>query len=112
MILVTVTLLSIGQLLLKYGVQLTPVKFELVSLFHTLFSPFVMLGFFFYGLASVLGIYVIQKLPLSIAIPSMSLAYIVILFASAYFFGEKITSIKIVGIALIILGVFVLSKSA
>ena len=107
----TVIILSIGQLLLKKGVDLLPAAYTIPSLLATLFSPFVLLGFFFYGIASILGIYLLQKFPVSVAIPSMSLAYVVILFASSYLFGERITAVKIFGVVLILVGVVFLSRS-
>lgn len=111
LLLVTVAVVSVAQLILKKGVVVTPAKGDLLSLAHTFFSPIILAGFFFYVISAILGIYLLQKFPLSVAIPSMSLSYVVILFSSAYFFDEKITAIKVAGIICILVGVVLLSRS-
>lgn len=90
---------------------MSPVKPDLSSVIHTLFTPHIILGFIFYGAASIISLFALQKFPLSVFLPSMSLAYVIILFTSNYFFGEPITAMKIFGIVLIIAGVVCLSRS-
>lgn len=104
--------LSAGQLFLKHGIDLAPAKANLLSIIHTLMNPFVILGFFFYGVSSILALFVLQKFPLSVALPSMSLTYVIILFASTYFFGEQLSSVKILAVLIIVAGVALLGKAS
>ncbi len=106
----TVIMVAVGQLFLKKGVDMTPVKADLTSIIHTLFTPHIILGFIFYGGASIISLFALQKFPLSIFLPSMSLAYVIILFTSNYFFGEPITGMKVFGVLLIMVGVVCLSR--
>ncbi len=65
-------------------------------------------GLFLYFLSALLYIYSLKKIDLSIAYPTISLSYIAIIFISFFMFGEAITLFKIIGCAIIILGVFLL----
>ncbi|MBU0618617.1 hypothetical protein KKD62_00100 [Patescibacteria group bacterium] len=106
-----IALLSLGQILLKKGVSVSPPEPQLVSLLKTLLNPYVFSGYVFYALSSILALFVLKKFPLSIAFPSMSITYIIILIVSAVFFQEKITLFKLIGITLIMSGVVFLFKS-
>lgn len=50
------------------------------------------------------------KLQLSHAYPFMGLTFVVVMLASGFFFHELITTLKIVGVALIVLGLVVASQ--
>ena len=63
-------------------------------------------GFLLYFISAILYIYSLKKIDLSIAYPTISLSYIAIIFLSFLLFGETITLLKIIGCAIIILGVF------
>lgn len=63
------------------------------------------LGGFFYVLASIINIYVLQKLPYSIVVPLGSICYIWTMFIAFIFLKEKINLFKILGLFLIISGV-------
>jgi multidrug transporter EmrE-like cation transporter len=58
-------------------------------------------------LASVCWMAAMTRLDLSHAYPLMSLAFILVMVASAFFFGEPITLLKVIGIALVVLGLIV-----
>jgi len=107
----SIILLSFGQISLKHGINLCPPQFQLASILKTLFNPYVILGYFFYGTASILGLFVLKQFPVSVAFPSMSLTYVIVMITSALFFGENFTSFKLVGLSLIMLGVFFISRS-
>lgn len=102
--------LSLGQIFLKKGVTLSPPQLDLASIIKTISNPYVFLGYFFYGLSSILGLFVLKKFPFSVAMPSMSITYVIILFVSALLFQEKFTFLKLMGVALIIVGVSFLFK--
>lgn len=107
----SIILLSFGQISLKHGINLCPPQPESTSILKTLINPYVILGYIFYGTASILGLFVLKQFPVSVAFPSMSLTYVIVMISSAMFFGEKFTNFKFIGLSLIILGVVFISRS-
>lgn len=70
------------------------------------------LGLACYGVSLVLWLGALSRVPVSIAYPMLSIGYVVNAVAAAALFGETLTLAKGGGIALIITGVLVLSRSA
>lgn len=66
------------------------------------------LGFFFFGIAALLGIIALRYGELNVLYPISSLSYVWSLFFGKKFFNEKINLYKQAGVALIILGVIVI----
>jgi len=114
-IILTIAFTVYGQLILKQqvntlsavpsGIMLVPfyVKF-IIS------RPLVLSGFISAVLASIAWIAAISKFELSYAYPFMSLNFVIVVMLSLMFFGENLNSYKIVGLILICIGVFVVSK--
>lgn len=50
------------------------------------------------------------KFPLSYAYPFMSLAFVLVMFLSAFFFNEPVTLAKTLGLALIVTGIIIGSQ--
>ena len=67
-------------------------------------------GLLCYGFSLLLWFYVLSKMELSKAYPVVSLGYIFTLFFGYFLLNETITPTKIVGISLIVVGVFVLTR--
>jgi multidrug transporter EmrE-like cation transporter len=67
-------------------------------------------GFIFYSIAAVLYILSLRNLPLSVAYPMLSITYAITVFTSYYLFEESITASKLVGVALILIGVVFINK--
>ncbi len=103
-------LVVVGQLLLKKGVLSTTLSPNLTSIFKTIFTPYIFSGLATYGLSAVIWLFVLQKFPLSIAYPTLSLTYVLIVILSFFVFNEPITYTKVVGMILIIFGVYFLFK--
>lgn len=112
--LVAIMLLSAGQTALKYGlnniggVSLGDGMAALFKLFQT---PWVIVGFIFYGLSSVLWLDVLSKLDFSLAFPMVGLTYVFTLLIGRFFFQETVGWERILGVALILGGVFFLARS-
>ncbi len=66
------------------------------------------LGLFFYGLSTLFYLFALQKIPLSIAYPSLAIGYIFVLLASKIFFKETINFTQLFAVGLIVLGVSLL----
>lgn len=112
--LVAIMLLSAGQTSLKAGlnaiggVSLANGPGGLFKLFQT---PWVIVGFVCYGLSSVLWLDVLSKLDFSLAFPMVGLTYVFTLLIGHFFFGEAVGWERMVGVALILSGVFFLIRS-
>ena len=66
-------------------------------------------GVMLYGFASILFVYALKLEDLSVLYPMTALSYVWATIGAKKFFNEKITKNKIIGIALIILGVVVIA---
>ena len=114
-IFLTVVFSVYGQLILKQQVNSVsnpPSGAELIPFYvkFIITRPLVLSGFISAVLASVAWIGAISKFELSYAYPFMSLNFVVVVVLSLILFGESINYFKIVGLLLICLGVFIVSK--
>ena len=111
--LLAIMLLSAGQTSIKTGLNdIGGVSLANVASFFKLFqTPWVIVGFACYGLSSVLWLDVLSKLDFSLAFPMVALTYIFTLLIGHFFFQETIGLDRILGVSLIIFGVFFLAKS-
>jgi drug/metabolite transporter (DMT)-like permease len=114
LILLAVLLGATGQVIMKMGMKIygqvsaASVWGQLVPILKI---PQVFLGFVCYGLSAVLWIAVVSNVDLSLAYPMVSLAYVLVFLASWLFLGEQITALRIAGLAIIVVGVLVISRS-
>jgi multidrug transporter EmrE-like cation transporter len=99
-----------GQLFIKRGVVASSLHPSILSILQTLFSPLILIGLSIYGASSIIWLFVLQKFPLSVAYPALSLTYIFIVAISIFFFKEPFSYYKVSGIFLIVLGVYFLFK--
>jgi multidrug transporter EmrE-like cation transporter len=102
----------IGQLLLKRGMgtigQSEP---GLLMIRHIVFSPWVVGGLIIYALGVVNWLLALSSFELSYVYPFASLSYIGIIIGSYFIFRERITLMRLMGIAVIISGVLISSRS-
>ncbi len=116
LILTGVLLNAAAQLLLKTGTNavgafeftranILPVGIKLVTQWP------IIGGLSCYVISVVVWILGLSRVDVSIAYPMLSLGYVVNLFAAAYFFGEPLTSQKLLAVTIIIIGVALLAKS-
>jgi len=59
----------------------------------------------------VVWVVALSKVPVSIAYPMLSIGYVVNAVAAYYLLGESITPLRLAGIGVIILGVFMVARS-
>jgi len=114
--LVAILLLVGGQTLLKVGLNDIggvslfdgdPVG-SLLGLFHT---PWIILGFACYGVSAILWLDVLSKLDFSLAFPMVSLTYIFSLVIGRFVFHETVGLDRVVGVLLIVSGLFFVVRS-
>lgn len=110
MLLLAVVLGVTGQILLKQGVSGDgPISGLNKTIIHTLFKPLVILGFLCYGLSSLFWLVVLSRTELSFAYPMIALGYVIVFFLSWLLFHDKITWMRIAGLALICGGVLMVA---
>lgn len=106
LILLNTLILVSGQFLWKYGLQQHPGGFQSAAGAVRLFaSPYIIGGLAMYGAATVLWLYILSKVQLSLAYPIQSLAYIIAVFGAYVVFHEPLSAAKILGCLLILAGV-------
>lgn len=116
-IFLTVILTVYGQVVLKWRLnQLDDLPGPFVDkigfLLRSLFDPFIFSSFFSAFVASLAWMAALKEFELSKAYPFMSLSFVFVLIISYWLFKETVSTEKIIGSILIILGVIILSKSA
>ena len=113
--LAAIMLLSAGQTALKFGLNTiggVSLSDGLAGVFKLFQTPWVIVGFLCYGLSSVLWLDVLSKLDFSLAFPMVGLTYIFTLLIGRYFFGEAVGWERVVGVGLILSGVFFMIRSS
>lgn len=116
LILTGVLLNAVAQLALKASVSDTGViNFDLTSLLSSagtlVVNVWLWLGLACYGISVVVWILALSRVDVSIAYPMLSIGYVVNAIAAWHLFDEPLGLGRIVGIGIIILGVFVLARS-
>lgn len=110
----TIAFTVYGQLILKwrinqYGALPISGGEKLHYLLKLALDPFLLSGFASAFVASMFWIAAMTKFDVSYAYPFMSMAFVLVLILSALFFKEPVTLSKIIGMALIVLGIIVTS---
>ncbi|MBN3033036.1 MAG: EamA family transporter [Candidatus Saganbacteria bacterium] len=111
---VSVGLAIAGQLLMKRGMisfGTFPVSQLAINVIPMFLNPWVFIGLACFGLSSVFWLVVLSRMELSLVYPMVSVAYVVVALLSWYFFKENLTLVRWAGIAVIVLGVILISRS-
>ncbi|HTQ75406.1 MAG TPA: SMR family transporter [Burkholderiales bacterium] len=74
-------------------------------------EPHIAGGLACYVVSVAVWIVGLSRVPVSVAYPMLSVGYIVNAVAAWYLFGESLTAQKLVGIAFIVAGVFLVARS-
>lgn len=109
LVLVNVVLLTTGQIFWKLSVKNLE-TYSISSILGVLITPYFIFGALLYVFATIIWIFLLSKLPLSTLYPLQSLAYVLGLFAGYFFFKELISIQKVVGVSIILVGVFFVAK--
>ena len=105
LILVGVLLNAAAQLLLKAGTNAMPLGLRLAI------EPHILAGLACYVVSVVVWIVALSRVPVSIAYPMLSIGYVVNAIAAWYLLGEAVTPMRLAGIGIIVLGVFIVARS-
>ena len=110
-IITSVTLGAIAQVLLKIGMnQVGQISLGL-EIINAVFNPYVFMGLLTYFLSSMIWIMALSQTEVSYAYPFASLSYVIVTILGYLILNETITTLRIIGVSIIILGVYVVSKS-
>ena len=108
----------LGQICMKYGIyrgglvaRLSEISTAYSYLISAFTNPFVLGGFVLYGLSSLFWLLVLGRVDLSYAYPLVSVGYVLAVFFSWLFFHEHVGTLRIAGLAVICIGVTLLSRS-
>lgn len=104
-------LLAGGQVFLKFALQkMQPFGWTKDFWISLLLNwQFACCGAFF-GVSSVLWMYIVKHYPLSVAYPMISLSYVFGMWSAIVFFHEPVSTLKWVGIGLIMTGCCLIAK--
>lgn len=116
LILAGVLLNAAAQLLLKAGTNavghfefhtnnIVPVGLKLAA------EPHILGGMACYVISLVVWIMGLSRVDVSVAYPMLSIGYVLNAIAAWYLFGESVTPLRLIGIGIIILGVFIVARS-
>ena len=111
---ISVLLAVAGQLFMKKGMILFgsfPISQLLIKLIPIFLNPYVLMGLVCFGLSSIFWLVVLSRLQLSLVYPMVSVAYVLVAFASVILFKEQVSLFRWLGIIVIIVGVFLISRS-
>jgi multidrug transporter EmrE-like cation transporter len=110
-----VLLNAAAQLLLKAGVRhMGVIQLQFQSLLSAgwklAFEPHILGGLACYVVSVVVWILALSRVPVSIAYPMLSLGYVVTAIAAWMLFGESLGAMRLTGIAVIIVGVYLVAR--
>jgi multidrug transporter EmrE-like cation transporter len=94
----------IGQVLLKSGMSRHP-NFHLKEIIQLTTDLAILGGFLSYGLSTLLYFQVLARLDLSLAYPTVSLSYVLVILVSKLIFKENFTFNRWVAVIVICVGV-------
>ena len=105
-----------AQLLLKAGTNsigqfefsaanLVPIGWKVAT------QPHILGGLLCYAVSVVVWILALSRVEVSIAYPMLSIGYVVNAVAAYFLFGEAVSVQRLVGIGIIIVGVYVVARS-
>ena len=104
-ILAAVVLGTAAQLLLKAGTNATPIGLGLAL------EPRILAGVGCYAVSLVVWILALSKTPVSVAYPMVSLGFALNAGLAWWLLGEAVTPMRMTGIAVIIVGVYLVARS-
>jgi len=90
---------------INIGIETVPVLIRLAG------NLWLWLGLSCYGISVIVWILALSRVDVTIAYPMLSIGYIVNALAAQAFLGESLRTQRIIGIGIIIVGVFFLARS-
>ena len=106
---------GVGQTMMKLGTQRVGEFGEIPALqyiFRLLTHPFILVAIMAYGLGVILYMLILSRTDLSYLYPVMTaLGLVLATLISSFILGEEISVLRLSGIGIVILGVFMISQT-
>ena len=103
------------QIALALGLSERTIEFHLNNILpigmKLAFQPFIMGGMACYAISLDVWIMALSRVPVSIAYPMLSIGYVINAFVAWQWLGEALTAQKLLGIAVIVIGVILVTRS-
>ena len=106
---------AFAQLALKSGANRIVSFNDKTGFYESIMSAMnfpIFLGLTFYAISVILWIIALTKVQVSIAYPMLSIGYVVVTMLGYILYNEPITPYKIFALAVIIFGVYLISKAS
>ena len=108
-------LMSIGQILFKktalFLVENSNEGLSLLDgIFKALTVPWLYMALCVYAMATICWLYILQRIPLSLAYPFSALAMIMVPIIAVYLFGERLTWSYWIGVLFIFTGIIIIAR--
>jgi drug/metabolite transporter (DMT)-like permease len=103
--------MATGQILFKYGATQAGVVQGLQGWIDLLLKPVIVLALTLYAFSTILWLWLLQKIPLTIAYPFAALAFLLVPIGAWIFFREPLNLRYLLGVCLILAGVIVTTTS-
>ncbi|MBX2808803.1 MAG: EamA family transporter [Cellvibrionaceae bacterium] len=113
-IFLSVLLSALAQLSFKHGVSHVTLAADASLLVKALLlfaSPFVFLGLALYGVGTVLWLFALKQMDLSLAYPFVGMSFIMVFFFSVWLLGEPFSLNRLIGTVIIIVGLLFLARA-
>lgn len=117
MVLAYIVFNSFGALIIKYKInemgtiQLSSFRFVIKYFYELIKSPLIICGIFSIFISAFVWMMALSRLQISLAYPvAVGLNFIVVVTVALIFFKEHISAEKIIGIVLIFISVFLISR--
>ena len=108
LVLACTLLVAIAQYLIKLGANRLSHAGLMATMIGIFTIPQLFAGYCLYGIFTVLFVYALRHGELSVLYPLISLSYVWVTITAVLAFHESVNPFKIIGVAVIILGVAVL----
>lgn len=116
-ILASVMLNSAAQLALKAGARAIGTgsigsgAAMVQAALHAAAQPWVLCGLVFYFVSAGLWIAALTRVDITVAYPMLSMGYVIAAFAAWQLFGEQLSTMRLLGIGTILVGVVILARA-
>lgn len=113
LVLISVSLSAVAQTAFKLGVsrvELAEGAALWVKALSFLLSPLVLSGLALYGVGTVLWLFALRQMDLSLAYPFVAMSFVMVAGSGILFLGEPVSPTRLTGLALIILGLLVMAR--
>lgn len=103
---------SCGAILFKIGIRDIETFTPTIKWFYLLITnPYIFLGFLSYVLPMFIWIYMLSKFPVSYVQPILAITYVITPILALLLLKEPVPLLRWIGIFIIIIGVFIISRS-